>query len=70
MKFSARHKRMLPAIGLLIGVQSLCLYSAVARLPVALALLAFNTYPLWTALVGGLFYAHRPERARRAARCR
>jgi drug/metabolite transporter (DMT)-like permease len=37
-------------IGLLVGLQSLCLYSAVARLPVALALLAFNTYPLWTAL--------------------
>ena len=49
VKFSARHKRMLPVIGLLIGVQSLCLYSAVARLPVALALLAFNTYPIWTA---------------------
>ncbi|MES2787392.1 MAG: EamA family transporter, partial [Pseudomonadota bacterium] len=29
--FTARHKRMLPVIGLLIGVQSLCLYSAVAR---------------------------------------
>lgn len=47
--FSARQRRVLPAIGLLVGVQSLCLYSAVARLPVALALLAFNTYPLWTA---------------------
>src|SRR5215203_2285481 len=47
--FTSRHKRMLPVIGLLIGVQSLCLYSAVARLPVALALLAFNTYPIWAA---------------------
>jgi drug/metabolite transporter (DMT)-like permease len=46
----AAQAQILPAIGLLIGVQSLCLYSAVARLPVALALLAFNTYPLWTAL--------------------
>ena len=45
VRFSARHKRFLPVIGLLIGVQSLCLYAAVARLPVALALLAFNTYP-------------------------
>jgi drug/metabolite transporter (DMT)-like permease len=61
--FSARHKRMLPAIGLLIGVQSLCLYSAVARLPVALALLAFNTYPIWTALWSRLVYGQRPERA-------
>ena len=63
VKLTARHKRALPAIGLLIGVQSLCLYSAVARLPVALALLAFNTYPLWTALWARLLYQHRPERA-------
>ena len=46
---------------LLVGVQSLCLYSAVARLPVALALLAFNTYPLWTALWARVVYGHRPE---------
>lgn len=61
VRLTARHRRALPAIGLLIGVQSLCLYSAVARLPVALALLAFNTYPLWTALWARVFYAHRPE---------
>ena len=63
VRFTPRHKRMLPAIGLLIGVQSLCLYSAVARLPVALALLAFNTYPIWTALWSRLVYRQRPERA-------
>jgi drug/metabolite transporter (DMT)-like permease len=62
-RFTARNKRFLPVIGLLIGVQSLCLYSSVARLPVALALLAFNTYPLWTALWAGLVYRQRPERA-------
>jgi len=62
-QFSARHKRVLPAIGLLIGVQSLCLYSAVARLPVALALLAFNTYPIWTALWAAAVYRQRPEKA-------
>jgi hypothetical protein len=28
----------------LVAVQSLCLFSAVARIPVGLALLAFNTY--------------------------
>ncbi len=61
VRLTARHRRALPAIGLLVGVQSLCLYSAVARLPVALALLAFNTYPLWTALWARLFYRHRPE---------
>ena len=61
LRLTARHRRALPAMGLLIGVQSLCLYSAVARLPVALALLAFNTYPLWTALWARLLYQHRPE---------
>ncbi len=62
VRLSAKHRRALPAIGVLIAVQSLCLYSAVARLPVALALLAFNTYPLWTALWARLVYGHRPER--------
>ena len=49
--------------GVLVGLQSQCLYSAVARLPVALALLAFNTYPLWAALWERLFYKRLPERA-------
>lgn len=61
LRFTARHRRALPAIGLLVGLQSLCLYSSVARLPVALALLAFNTYPLWTALWARVVYGHRPE---------
>jgi drug/metabolite transporter (DMT)-like permease len=55
-----RQQRALPLIGLIIGLQSLCLYSAVARLPVALALLAFNTFPLWTALWARLLYRERP----------
>ncbi|MDP3796920.1 MAG: DMT family transporter [Polaromonas sp.] len=63
VNFSPRHRRMLPLIGLLIGIQSLFLYSSVARLPVALALLAFNTYPIWTALWAGLVYRQAPERA-------
>ncbi|RYY83688.1 MAG: DMT family transporter [Comamonadaceae bacterium] len=63
LTFTARHKRMLPVIGLLIGVQSLCLYSAVARLPVALALLAFNTYPIWAAVWSALIYRKPPEKA-------
>jgi drug/metabolite transporter (DMT)-like permease len=61
--FTSRHRKLLPLIGLLIGVQSLCLYSAVARLPVALALLSFNTYPLWAALWDRVLYKRRPERA-------
>jgi len=62
VRLTARHRRVLPLIGLLIGAQSLCLYSAVARLPVALALLAFNTFPLWTAAWARVIYGHRPER--------
>lgn len=62
VQFTPRHKRMLPLIGLLIGVQSLCLYSAVARLPVALALLAFNTFPIWTALWAWVVYREPPAR--------
>ncbi|MEO7057603.1 MAG: EamA family transporter, partial [Caldimonas sp.] len=62
LALTSRQRRFLPAIGLAIAVQSACLYSAVARLPVALALLAFNTYPLWTALWARLLYRHRPER--------
>ncbi len=61
MRLTPRHRRMLPILGLLIALQSLCLYSAVARLPVALALLAFNTYPLWTALWARVVYGQRPE---------
>ena len=61
MRLQARHRKALPAIGLLVGVQSLCLYAAVARLPVALALLAFNTYPLWTALWARVVYGQRPQ---------
>lgn len=60
---TARHKRGLPILGLLVGAQSLCLYSGVARIPIALALLAFNSYPIWTALFDWLIYRRRPERA-------
>ncbi|ALK89973.1 DMT family transporter [Limnohabitans sp. 63ED37-2] len=58
-----QQRKYMGVIGVLIAVQSLCLYSAVARLPVALALLAFNTYPLMTALWARVLYGHRPERA-------
>ena len=59
--FNPRQRKALPAIGALLALQSFCLYSSVARLPVALALLAFNTYPLWTALWARLAYGHRAE---------
>ena len=38
-------------LGFLIAIQSLCLYSAVARIPVALALLIANTFPILLALL-------------------
>lgn len=38
-------------LGLLITLQSLCLYSAVARIPVALALLIGNLFPIMLALL-------------------
>jgi len=61
-RVGARHKRFLPLIGALIAIQSVCLYSAVSRLPVALALLVFNTYPITTALWARILYGHKPER--------
>jgi len=50
-------------IGLLVSLQSFCLYSSVAIIPVALALLAFNTFPmifvLLTWLAGGEYPGRR-----------
>jgi drug/metabolite transporter (DMT)-like permease len=61
IRLTARHKKVLPAIGLLVTIQSLSIYSSVALLPVSLALLAFNTYPLWTAFWCRVIYGQRPE---------
>jgi drug/metabolite transporter (DMT)-like permease len=47
-------------VGLLLAVQSYCLYSAVARIPVALALLAFNTHPMMLALLSWASGGERP----------
>ena len=63
LSITTQHKKYLPIIGVLIAVQSVCLYSSVARLPVALALLAFNTYPLSTAFWARVLYKHQPEKA-------
>ncbi len=60
---TSRQKAVIVGLGLMIGVQSLLLYSAVARLPVALALLAFNTYPITGALWSWGLWGQRPERA-------
>ena len=61
-QLTVKHRRGLLLVGLMIGVQSQLLYGAVSRLPVALALLAFNTYPLWAALWNRLLYRQPPER--------
>jgi len=48
--------------GLLIAVQSYCLYSAVARIPVALALLCFQTCPLLYVLLSWATGKEKPSR--------
>ena len=48
-------------IGLMLAVQSYCLYSAVAVIPVALALLAFNTFPMLLALMSWVAGGERPS---------
>ena len=63
IQIESNHKKYMLIIGGLIAVQSVCLYSAVARLPVALALLAFNTYPLSTAFWARVLYKHQAEKA-------
>lgn len=47
-------------IGVLIAMQSYCLYSAVASLKVALALLAFNTFPMLLTLLTWAAGGERP----------
>lgn len=49
-------------IGLAIAVQSVCLYSSVARIPVALALLTFNSFPVVLALLSWATGGERPAR--------
>jgi drug/metabolite transporter (DMT)-like permease len=63
VQMTRRHALMMGLIGTLVALQSAWLYSSVARLPVGLALLAFNAYPLWAAFWAWALYRHRPERA-------
>ena len=49
-------------VGVLIAVQSYCLYSAIALIPVALALLAFNTFPMMFSLISWAADGERPGR--------
>jgi drug/metabolite transporter (DMT)-like permease len=59
---NAKQGRGLLLVGLLIGAQSQLLYGAVSRLPVALALIAFNTFPMWTALWDFVIYKKHPDK--------
>lgn len=54
-------------IGLVLALQSYCLYSAVARIPVALALLAFQTFPMLLSLISWAAGGERPSRRVRLA---
>ncbi len=49
-------------IGVLVAVQSFCLYSAVARIPVGLALLVFQTFPVLVVLLTWAGRGERPTR--------
>ena len=51
LQTNAAQRKALLALGVMIGVQSQCLYSSVARLPVALALLACLKLALLPALL-------------------
>ena len=62
-RFTIRQCFIMLLIGFLVWLQSALVYTSTAKIPVALALLAFNTYPLWTALIAWLFYKRRPPRS-------
>ncbi len=49
-------------VGALLALQSYCLFAAVARVPVALALLSFYTFPMLLALLSWATGGERPAR--------
>lgn len=49
-------------LGILIALQSFCTYSAVARIPVAIALLIANTFPIALTLIYWLLSGRRPSK--------
>ena len=59
LKLAAATRWRAAGIGALIALQSWLIYSAVARIPVALALLAFNTYPLLFVLISSAMGTER-----------
>jgi drug/metabolite transporter (DMT)-like permease len=59
---AAPTRRHAVLIGLVLSVQSVCLYASVARIPVALALLTFNSFPVVLALLSWATGGERPAR--------
>lgn len=62
IRVNARTAKHSVLIGLLVAAQSYCLYSAVALIPVALALLVFQTFPMMLGLLSWLAGGERPAR--------
>jgi drug/metabolite transporter (DMT)-like permease len=60
LRLAPAHRGRALVTGLLIAVQSYCIYSSVALIPVALALLAFNTFPMLFALLAWAAGGERP----------
>ena len=60
LRIDATTFRRVLLVGLLVASQSYCLYSAVAIIPVALALLAFQTFPMVLALLSWASGSERP----------
>ncbi|MFM8928159.1 MAG: EamA family transporter [Betaproteobacteria bacterium] len=63
LKLSARQRKAMALMVVLVAIQSLTLYAAVARIPVGLALLTFNLYSLTAVLWSLLVYRSKPDRA-------
>ena len=63
LAMTPRHRRVMPVVAVLVALQSVWLYSAVARIPPGLALLAFNLYPVTGALWSWALYRERPARS-------
>ena len=62
MAFTTRQKYFLVLIAALIALQSMLLYAAISSMPVSLALVVFNTYPVLTALWGWTLFRTAPEK--------
>lgn len=60
LRFPPGAERWQLLAGLMVAIQSLCLYSAVARIPVVVALLLMNTFPIQLALLTWALGGPRP----------